>query len=196
MPKNDNSASGLVQSISNNLGAVFRHLFPGILIIGAAAVAHPSWFSGIRITTWQQILISAVVALALGNTWFAVNRYGVHQLVDYAMYLLKWEGPARTASWFKFHDDLGKYAADSLCTPTIPSHARQHVNFRASSVLLLYTVAEIGGLAWFSHESDTLFGRHPQLTLIGSVLIFLAAFWQDAITRRIDYYVVDFGKKN
>jgi hypothetical protein len=195
-PQNDDSPSQWVQSISNNLGAVFRHLFPGVLVIGAADVAHPSWFYGIDTSSWQHILVIAVVALALGNTWFAINRYGVHQLLDYAMYLFRWRGPARTTSWFQFHDDLGKYVAHSLCNSTVPPSVRQHVAFRASSVLLLYIVAEIGLLATFSHEPKTLFERHPQLTPFGSVLIFLVAFWQDAITRRIDYYVVDFEKKN
>jgi hypothetical protein len=95
MPPDNNSPSGWVQSISNNLGAVFRHLLPGILIIGAANVAHPSWFCGVDVSSWQHILVIAVVALALGNIWFAINRYGVHQLVDYFMYVFKWKGPAR-----------------------------------------------------------------------------------------------------
>ena len=195
VPEYVNSASGLVQNISNNLGTVFRHLLPGILIIGAASVAHPSWFFGIDLSSWQHIFVIAVVALALGNIWFAINRYGVHQLADYLMYLCGWKGPARAESWSQFHEDLGKYVADSLCTPTIPSNARQHVSFRASSVLLLYIVAEIGLLARVSHEANTLFERHPRVTLWGSVLILLVAVWQDAITRRIDCHVINFENR-
>jgi hypothetical protein len=67
MADNADSASTLVQSISNNLGTVFRHLFPGVLIVGAAAVIHPSWFVD-RLDThsWQHLVIIAIIA-PLGN---------------------------------------------------------------------------------------------------------------------------------
>jgi hypothetical protein len=197
---NEDSGTTLVQSISDNLGPVFRHLFPGVLIVGAAAIAHPSWFSGLLDAhSWPHLVIAAVVTLAVGNAWFAFNRYGVHQLVDYVMYLLKWQGPGRTASFFtsliQYNEDVGKYAAESLCIETIPSRARQHVAFRASSVLLLYIVAEIAFVAWYSHEPATLFDRHPRLAVTVSAVIALVALWQDAITRRIDYHVIDFGRR-
>jgi hypothetical protein len=186
--------SDLVQSISKNLGAIFRHLFPGILIMGAAAVAHPSWFRGIvDFRSWQHIIVAAVVALAAGNIWFAINRYGIHQFADWLMYLCKWQGPARSDSWLRYTDDLGNYVAESLCTDSISSRARQHVTFRASSILLLYTVAEVGGVAACWKEPKTLFATHPYTILLVSALIFVVAIWQDVLTRRIDYHVVHFG---
>jgi hypothetical protein len=195
LPEDDKAGASLVQSISDNLGAFFRHLFPGIVIVGAAYVAHPCWFSGIDTHLWQHILIIAVVALTSGNLWFAINRYGIHQFVDYLMYLARSKGPAATESRLHYLDDVGKYAADSLCISSIPLRARQHVAFRASSILLLYTVGEIGFLVAFWHEPDTLFAQHPCWTAIGSLLIFAAAIWQNIIARRVDYYVIDFGRK-
>lgn len=194
MPEDNKISADLVQSISDNLGAFFRHLFPGILIMGAAYVAHPCWFSGIDTHSWQHILIVAVVALASGNLWFAINRYLIHQIVDYVMYSAKSEGPARTASPPHYLDDVAKYAADSVSS-SIPSRALQHVAFRTSSILLLYTVAEIGFLFTIWHDPDTLFAQHTCLTAIGSLLIFAGAIWQNAIARRVDYYVIDFAKK-
>jgi hypothetical protein len=191
----DKIGTGIVQSISDNLGAFFRHLFPGIVIVGAAYVAHPCWFSGIDTHLWQHILIVAVVALTTGNLWFAINRYGIHQFLDYLMYLAGSEGPAPTESRTNYLDDVGKYAADSLCKPGIPRRARQHVAFRASSILLLYTVAEIGFLVAIWHDPGTLFEQHTCLTAIGSLLIFAAAIWQNIIARRVDYYVIHFEPK-
>jgi hypothetical protein len=185
----------MIQSISDNLGAFFRHLLPGILIMGAAYAAHPRWFSSVDTHSWQHISIAAVVALAVGNLWFAFNRYAIHQLVDYAMYLLKSKGPAATVSRGNYLDDVGKYAADSLCKSNALSRARQHVAFRTSSILLLYTVAEIGLLVAIWHDPCTLFAQHACWTAIGSLLIFAAAIWQNVITRRIDYYVVSFEPK-
>jgi hypothetical protein len=193
LPDDDGASASLVQSISDNLGAFFRHLLPGIVIMGASFVAHPCWFSGIDTHSWQHILIVAVVALASGNLWFAFNRYVIHQFVDYLLYLFGGEGPAPTASRLRYTDDLGKYVAESLCTSEIPSRARQHVAFRASSILLLYTVAEIGALGAGWHEPGTLFAQHPCWIYIGSFLIFAAAIWQNIIARRVDYYVI--GRK-
>ena len=195
MPEDDKTSASLVQAISDNLGAFFRHLLPGIVIMGTAYVAHPCWFSGIDTHSWQHILIAAVVALASGNLWFAINRYVVHQAVDYLSYLLGSQGPAPTVSRLHYTDDVGTYAADSLCLSTIPQRARQHVAFRASSILLLYTVSEIGFIAAKWHEPGTLFAWHPCWMEIGSVVIFLLAVWQNFIARRIDYYVIELARR-
>ena len=162
--------------------------------MGAAAVAHPSWFLGVDFRSWQQIVVAAVVALSAGNIWFAFNRYGIHQLVDWLMYLFKSQGPARSDSWLGYTEDLGTYVAKSMCTDSISSRGRQHVAFRASSVLLLYTVAEVGAVAAFWNERTMLFATHRYrcTILLLSALIFVVAIWQDALTRRIDYHVIHF----
>src|SRR5260370_32067837 len=103
--QNDDSAPGWVESISNNLGAIFRHILPGIVIMGTAYVAHPAWFPPpwstwiVDLGSWQHLLVSSVVGLVVGNTWFAINRYVVHQLADYVLYVFKCKGPARIAPW-------------------------------------------------------------------------------------------------
>jgi hypothetical protein len=195
LAKGDDTSRGIVQSISDNLGAFFRHLFPGIVILGAAYIAHPRWFTGLDTRSWQHILIVAVVSLAAGNLWFAINRYGIHQFVDYLLYLAGSEGPAPAGSRTKYLEDVGKYAAESLCKSDVPQRARQHVAFRASSILLLYTVAEVGFLVSIWHDPDTFFAKHTCPTVISSLLIFAAALWQNVIARRVDYYVINFEPK-
>lgn len=187
-----NSDAGMVQEVLDNLGAFFRHLFPGILIMGAAYVAHPSWFSGMDTHSWEHLTIAAVIAVTAGNIWFAFNRHVLQQLVDWILYLFRCEGPAPTASRFKYRSDLGKYVAKSLCATTIPLYARQHVAFRASSILLLYTVAGVGLLFSWWNETNTLFARHPCWITICSVVLFVAGVWQQLITRAIDDLVVHY----
>jgi hypothetical protein len=187
------SSAGIVQSISDNLGAFFRHLFPGILIMGAAYVAHPCWFSGIDTHSWQHIVIVAVITLASGNIWFAINRYAIHQFFDYVFYLFRSEGPAWTTSPFHYIDDVAQYTTDSLCLSSIPPRARQHIAFRASAILLLYTVAELGFLVTFWSEPCTLFAQHRCAVFIGSVSVFVAGLCQNIIARRIDFYFIKFG---
>jgi hypothetical protein len=164
------------------------------LIMGAAYVAHPNWFCGLHTDSWQHILIAAIIALAAGNIWFAINRYGFHQVIDYLMYLLGIKGPFPSGSRWNYHDDLGRYVKDSVCMSAIPQRARQHIAFRASSILLLYTIAEIGIIFSFWNEPDTLFAQHRCWTISGSLAIFVAGVWQLAINRHIDYWVVEFGR--
>jgi len=102
------------------------------------------------------------------------------------------QGPARSDSWLGYTEDLGAYVAKSLCTESISSRGRQHVTFRASSVLLLYIVAEVGWVAACWHEPTKLFAAHHCCILLLSALIFVVAIWQDALTRRIDYHVIHF----
>jgi hypothetical protein len=196
MAQDDMSDAGIVQSISNNLGAFFRHLFPGVLIMGAAYLAHKSWFpraDSHAWQSWQSISIAAIIALAAGNIWFAINRYVLHQIVDYLLYWRGVKGPSK--SKLGYLEDLGRYVADSQCSSEIPQRARQHVVFRASSVLLLYIVGEMGIVfSWWS-ESDSLLAQHKCWISGGSLIILIAAVWQQIIARHIDAHVVEFGRR-
>src|SRR3990172_11121592 len=133
---------GVIAQLSENLGGVFRHLLPGVLIVGAAALTHPSWFHGVDFTTWPSLVVVAVISIAAGNAWFSVNRYAIHQTVDYICYRARSEGPAMR-SHARYPDDLALYVREALMDPDVPLRARQHVAFRASSVLLIYTIAEL-----------------------------------------------------
>jgi hypothetical protein len=183
--------SRIIASVSENLGMVFRHLLPGVFIMSAAYVAHPSWFQ-LDTNSWQHLTLYAVMALTAGNVWFTVNRYGVHQLIDYVAYLLKSRGPA-AGSWLerKYWDTTAKHAAKSLRDSRITKRERQHVAFRASSVLLLYTIAEIGWLFWWKHDANTFFDKHPRIVFWGSLTIFVIAIWQNLLARRIDFEIVE-----
>jgi hypothetical protein len=58
---------GLLSDISRNLSGFFRHLLPGAFVLGAASVAHPSWFAGLNTESWPHIVITGVIALAVGK---------------------------------------------------------------------------------------------------------------------------------
>jgi len=124
---------GLIADITQNLGGVFRHMLPGVLVIAGVRVAHPSWFQGVNFASWQHLAALAVLTIAVGNTWFAFNRYGLHQVVDYFLYLIGSRAPARGDTAWSFLDDLGVYTYRSLHTPETAARARQHVAFRAST---------------------------------------------------------------
>jgi hypothetical protein len=184
-------STGLLTEITQHLGGIFRHMLPGILVVAGAKLAYPSWSLGLDLNSWQHLFVLAAIALALGNTWFALNRYGPHQLLDYALYLSKNKGPARSNTIWAYLDDLGRYTYKSLHTPATSARARQHVAFRASAELLTLTVGELLLVFEYFHANNSLFVGHECQMFIGGVLALGVGFWQMAITRRIDYYIVN-----
>jgi hypothetical protein len=187
--------SGIIGDVNRSLFAVFRHLLPGVYIVGAAFAAHPSWFASVEPKAWEHIAIAATVALAAGNIWFSVNRYGVHQFIDYLLYLANSPGPVPSSRKRRYLHDLGEYVALSMNAPGLPPLARQHVAFRASAVLLLYTVAEVGLLFAGWHEPGTVFSAYQKPILGASLLVFVVGLWQNVITRRIDYYIINSSRE-
>lgn len=186
----DPKKPGVISEIADNLGAVFRHLLPGVLVIGAARVTHPSWFSSINSSSWSLwpfLAVVGVLAIATGNAWFTVNRYIIHQVIDCAFWHCKFQGPAKTGK-HKYVEHLAMWVREAVTTADVPGLARQHVEFRASSVLLIYTLSELSLLAaWWSEPGTITAGCVPRIVLsVASFFLFIGALWQDCITRRID----------
>jgi hypothetical protein len=50
MANEANKSSGLLFDISEHLGAIFRHMLPGVVVLGAAAAAYPDTFYGLDLT--------------------------------------------------------------------------------------------------------------------------------------------------
>ncbi|MBZ5593947.1 MAG: hypothetical protein LAP39_17035 [Acidobacteriia bacterium] len=184
--ESEEQKGGLVGEIADNLGTLFRHLLPGALIIGFAAVTHPLWFAGLGLKPeWPHLAITGVIAVAVGNACYAVNRYGVYQVVDYFCWRAGSEGPAKRGKAV-YLDDLTDYVQEALVAKDVPSRARQHVAFRASAVLLIYTMSELSLLAAFWREPTATISAYAPQFVIGSVLLGLIGVWQNVITRRID----------
>lgn len=186
-------AKGVITDLVSNLEAVFRHVFPGVLVLAAAYSSHPSWFHDVDLKSWPTVVIGAVFAFTAGSAWFAVNRFTVHQLVDYICYVCELQGPARTAKPFNYLNDLAEYVREALVDAEIPVRGRQHIAFRASSVLLLYTIAELSLLCGIRSEPNALAAQHSAFLISLGTLVFLLAIWQNVITRRIDAAVLHSG---
>jgi hypothetical protein len=187
----ESKSTGLLTEITQHLGGIFRHMLPGILVVAGAKLAYPDWSLGLNLNSWQHLFVLAAISLAIGNTWFALNRYGPHQFLDYVLYLCKNKGPARSNTIWSYLDDLGRYTYKSLHTPDTSAHARQHVAFRASAELLALTVGELLLAFQYFHAKNSLFVGHECQMFVGGVLAVGVGFWQMAITRRIDYYIVN-----
>jgi hypothetical protein len=186
--------SDLVKSIADNLGQVFRYILPGITIVGAAAAAHPVWFRTVEFGNPWHLLGLGAVALAAGNTWYALHRYGIHQVIDMILYACGVPGPADSKPGLpavaRFIDGLARHVVKAY------EHAsrqalRQHVALRAASMHLLYITAEASIFFSVFADDSSFFGQHRQGMFWAGLVVFTVATWQNLITRRIDYYSVE-----
>ncbi len=186
----DAKGGGVLADLTQHLGGIFRHMLPGILVVGAGRLAYPEWFVKADFGSWQHLIVLAAVTLAVGNAWFALNRYGFHQLIDWALWRGGYESPAKRPTSKSYVDDLGQYAAKSLHVPDSSARAQQHVAFRASIVLLVLTLAELAILVGVCHSAASPFAGHSVVLWAAGLVLGIVGVWQMSITRRIDHYVV------
>jgi hypothetical protein len=155
------------------------------------ALSFPEQVATVQLNSWPNVAIGAAVTLTVGNAWFALNRYGLHQLVDWALWRYGFQSPARTTASKGYLDDLGRYASRSLRLDEKSARAQQHVAHRASVVLLLLTIGELAMLFAVFHSSSSAFEKHGCALGIAGLVVLVVGVWQMAITRRIDHYVVN-----
>lgn len=179
----------LVSDINEILGGIFRHMLPGVIVVGGIALAYPDQLCRIDLSSWEHLLVVAVVAVTAGNILFALNRFGPHQLLDLIFYTLGFEGPARKESW-NYLADLGEFVCKSLYKDDQSARARQHIAFRASAFLLILTLSEAAFFFSFYHSDQSVFERHKMwLPIIGSAALVICVS-QFIVIRRIDHSIV------
>jgi hypothetical protein len=92
------SVSEAVKAITDEISNIFRHIVPGIIILGFAYKSHPAWFENLSFNNTMHIIFLVVVALAVGNFLYVSHRYTIHHLFDWLCYLYrerKWWGGYR-----------------------------------------------------------------------------------------------------
>lgn len=195
MSQGSGNIGGALRDISENLGSIYRFFLPGVLIVGVTFVAYPTKISWPKSSDPWELLVLGIVALAAGNTLFVFNRYSVHQIIDWLLYRLGCDGPAKRnpklAESRDYVDALGRFVTDSNLISDEMKALRHHVQFRASSVLLMYTVCELAIVfsLWNEGPGNFLHDNAWLIRIVG-LLAFSVAIWQTLITRRIDWYTV------
>jgi hypothetical protein len=159
-------------------------------VVGGARLAYPEAFCAVHLKSWQHLIVLGVVTVTVGNALFALNRYGLHQLVEYILYLLKVEGPIPKAGRFHHTNDLAEHVVTSFQTGDFPKGIRQHIAFRISTVLLLLTLGEIALAFSWCHSKCSILNTHEVALQILGVAALVAYAGQLWLTRRIDYFVV------
>jgi hypothetical protein len=192
----DSEKQGTVEEIVEHLGTIFRHMLPGVLVVGTAYLAYPQWYARVNLESWQHIVVLTLFSIVVGNVWFAVNRYVILQVFDWVAYRAGWGRPAKAeGKQGQYLFDLAGYTYKSLQTSDNLARARRFVSFRASIVLLLFTIGELLCLVPFLHSTDSVFEGLGWIRCVaGGIAVLLAGSWQMLINRYTDNFVVNPGE--
>ncbi len=55
-------------------------------MLGQAYIALPSLFIHFDLDSWRHLVVLATIALVVGNAWYVLHRYTIHNLIDYFAY--------------------------------------------------------------------------------------------------------------
>ena len=130
----------LVKQITDGLSAIFRHMFPGLAIMGVAAISQGHWFPAwSTLSDGWHIAVLGAIALTVGNLWYAAHRYTLHQLIDYCYYVRE---PGHDARFLSYRNWLRKHIDDSFHVVGEDARLQRHVHFRSAQIILLFIIAE------------------------------------------------------
>jgi hypothetical protein len=175
-----------VKQIADELSRIFRHMFPGLAILGVAIISHPGWFpSWSTLNDGWHIAILGAIALTVGNAWYVVHRYTLHQFIDYCLYVVKEPDFKFTGylAWLGGHIDRSFHVGGGR------KRLSEHVHFRSAQIIFLFIIAE--AIVVFSIKADpcTFIGRYRCLSRGAGIAMFLFACIQYYISYSIDVYV-------
>lgn len=176
---------GPVKEIADELGRIFRHLLPGVLIVAAARLSHPGWFAGSSWGEPRYLMLLTVVAIMVGNTWYVVHRYTLHELINMALYHWVKKPPLFESSGYP--DWLAKLVHASHLFPPHGHDLREHIWFRSAQVIYLAILGEVLLIfALLQPDPCSFFGQHRWWLVGCGVVVLLFAFWQHFLTHKID----------
>lgn len=175
-----------IKQIGDQLSRVFRHLLPGLVVVGAFSIGHPHFFQGFRIEPWP-IAFLAGISLTVGNVWYVLHRYLVHQLIDCMVYR------CRNKKKFMFDEYcvwLRQFVHDSFTCGPQAERLQTHLHFRSAQIILLFIVSEVTALLSFWSERGTFFYTYDLECFVAAGAIFIFAFVQYVIGDVLDRYAV------
>lgn len=184
--------SGVIGELVQHLGLVFRHMMPGSVVLGGAAISFPHWFPDMTTDlSWPVLTTLAAISVVVGNIAFVLNRYVLDVIIEYALWLLRFPGPIRSGSPFSFVGDAWPFILRSLTSGRVHPSVRSHLQFRASVVFLMWTLAETLFVCANWHSAKSVLSSVPTwLSNTAATVIFLFGVLQIVIVRRLDYQSV------
>ena len=173
-----------IKEITEQLSNIFRHLLPGLVVIGAARLAHPHWFSAVCISNKWHVAVLVAIGVTVGNVWYVTHRYAIHQLIDYCHYAWSYRRLGGYYEWLSELMDGSFRFADQ--TPKF----REHLRFRSSQVILLFIISEVMLVFACWNDPCSFFACHSLAFLIASGAMALFAWWAFCISWALDVKAV------
>jgi len=178
------SAADTIKTISGQLSGIFRHIIPGVIILGFAYGSHPSWFKKVYPTNSTDWMVLAMLSIVIGNLWYVVHRFTIHFLFDFICYRF------REGKWSGYQQWLIAHIDHSFAVPEYKRKLQNFVHCRSSQIILLFIIAEalIIFSLWF--EAESVFSTYNTFFLIVGVVLFLVAVVHYPISNNLDIFVV------
>jgi hypothetical protein len=158
--------------VSHQLERLFRHVLPGLAIVGLAFSAYPEWFAGVCWNEPWHLATLAVVSVVVGNAWFLIHRYTIEQLLDAIAF--KW-----SCSWCQnYRKDVAQRLAREMDLPQ--SNARHYFFLRSAHTSFLFIVSEAAFISALAPASESVVAKWRLAVLAAAVVTFIAAlvqFW-------------------
>lgn len=178
------SWSDLINAMWHDLSGVFRHILPGIIILSAAYGSHPNWFKKLLPNETGHFAILVALTLVVGNLWYVLHRYTLHQLLDWVCYR------KRERKWKGYRDWLYEHVYKSFLVREEAIRLWDHVHFRSAQIILMFLVGEVLLVFLIQPQSGSIFDSHRWLLAIVGILLLVASFAQYFISNGLDVHVV------
>jgi hypothetical protein len=173
-----------IKDIADQLSRIFRHMLPGLVVVGGAAAAHPSWFGRMQLSNPWHIATLGAITVAAGNVWYVFHRYTIYQLIDWFLYMIRERRLRGYLDWLSnFLDNSFSFAASK---PKI----HEHLHFRSSQIILMFIVGEVMVLFSIRPECHSFFADNKPWPCLVGVAMFIPSIWQYVISNTLDFNAV------
>lgn len=133
---------GIFKQITSQLDNIFRHMLPGIAVLLMAFAAHPVWFTqwNLHYDNLWDFSILAAVSLVVGNAWYLLHRFSLHQLIDVGSYW--WQKRTEKGSLLKYGTWLAGHIEKSYRLQEKLPRLSNHLYIRSAQVIFLFVISE------------------------------------------------------
>jgi hypothetical protein len=170
----------IIELALDRLDAFFRYILPGIVVLSAVHISHPSWISFFVKDDNQRLLSLGVLSLVVGAFAYSFHRFSLHQLLDYL-------SSTCMNNWGKKYRDALKKALEK----GVPKDkVDKHISVRSSQLIFLFIFIESFGIfSMLSPEQNSILANNPDVRWMLGVVTVVAlpfAIWQYTLVNQLD----------
>jgi len=189
----------LLGAILGQVGEMFRHLLPGVLVVGAAAAAHPKWFETVNWSNPWHLVALAAIAVTAGNTWYVFHRYISDQGLDRVWYMLRRDNTLSDGGWRRrlfrkatlgYLRWISRFVQEGHAVMNHRPEMKRYVRLWASSVILLFIFSEVTILFARWNDNPSFFHTHPSCLLGVGIMFFALSILLQCLLTHLDIRIV------